>query len=144
MPQLNNIIDKLTPYIIGAILGIVGTFVTGFAKEFFDERARRFKHKLNVARHVLEICNEASTGNFRKTSRNTEHVNSVLTNLDGVDEKMGVVMNSFVSLWGRLVDYSEDTRQGESGIRHYAEMLNDVEQKRKTLVTWANKIRAGN
>ncbi len=103
----------------------------------------RFKLKLQVARHVLGICNEASTGNFRKASRNTEHVNSVLTNLDGVDEKMEVVMNSFVSLWGRLVEHSGKAEQGEPGRKHYVEMLNEVEQKRKILVAWANKIRAG-
>lgn len=143
MPQLNDFFSKLTPYIIGAILGIAGTFVTGFAKEFFDERARRFKHKLEVARHVLRVCNEASTGNFRKTPRDMEHVNSVLTNLDGIDAEMGVVMNSFVSLWGRLVEQSGMAEQDEVGRRHYVEMLSEVEQKRKILVAWANRIRVG-
>lgn len=143
MPSADKIISTIMPYILGGIAGFGSAFLPGFAKEFFDERARRFKHKLHVSRHVLGICNEASTGNFRKPPRDMEHVNGTLTNLDGIDTEIGAVMNSFVNLWGRLVEQSEELEQNKDKSKFYIEMLNEIEKKRKILVIWANKIRVG-
>lgn len=61
---LDVIISTFTPYIIGAIFGVVGMFTTGFAKEFFSERARTKKHRIDVAREVYKVINEASSEVF--------------------------------------------------------------------------------
>lgn len=143
MPPVTQILSTLLPYAIGAVGGIVGAFASGFLKEFFDERARRSRHKRDVARQVLIICNEASTENFRRAARNIEYVNSVMTDLDGVNEKMGAHMNSFINLWGRILDASQKKNQQEVEQKYFIEMLSEIEDKRKLLIAWANKIRVG-
>lgn len=120
--------------------GIIFVFVTGFSREFFDERARRAKHKLNVARHVLKVCTEASTGNFKTPPRDIEHIHSVLNDLDGVNKELGEDLNNLVNLWGRIVELSSDDKNSKFVI----EMLRKVEEKRKKLVDWANRTRSGN
>jgi hypothetical protein len=143
----NILIDQIynaTFPLITAVVGYVGgLFLPGFSKEFFAERARKARHKLDVAIQVHKICNEASTGKFQHWPRDMEHINSVLTDLDGVDKKMGETMNSFVSLWRDCVR-AQQTVLGVYAGRHYKEILGEVEEKRITLVAWANKIRAGN
>lgn len=138
-------IKALWPFAIGVfgfIGGIAVIFLTGFSKEFFDERNRRAKHKLNVAIEVHKICNEASSGNFKIAPRKSEHVNSVLTDLDGVDNEIGKIMNSFVSKWRIIVDRYNQTNQDDTAAAiHLVDMLNEIELKRKLLVDWANKIR---
>src|ERR1035437_2175144 len=85
--------DTLMPYIIGGIGGVITLFASGFLKEFFDERARRSRHKREVARHVFRICIEASTNSFIVEPRNMEDIYSSLTDLEGLDKKMAVNMN---------------------------------------------------
>lgn len=143
MTSIEQIFSKILPYIIGAIGGIVSLLASGFLKEYFDERTRIAKHKRNVTRQVLKICNEASTGNFRRSPRDIEHINSILTDLEGIDKKMEIIMNGFVNLWERIIEHSKKTGQEETGRKYYAEMLNDIEEKRKKLTFWANKIRVG-
>jgi hypothetical protein len=140
---ITTILGQLPGFIFGVAATLLVAVGTGFIKEFFDERARKKKHKLEVARHVLRICNEASTGNFRHAPREMEDINSTLTDLEGVDKEMETIMNSFVNLWGRLVEASGKAGQGEAGQRHFIEMSNDIEEKRKALITWANRIRVG-
>ncbi len=144
MPPLNQIIDILLPYLIGAVLGVVGAFGTGYVKEFFDERARIAKHKRDVARLVLKICNEASTGNFKRPPRDIESINSVLTDVEGVDKEIELIMNNFVNLWGRIVEQSQKSNMDKDETRHLVKMLNDVEKDRKKLTSWSNQLRAGN
>lgn len=141
--QIRQFLSSAQPYIIGAIGGIISLFASGFLKEFFDERKRKAKHKRDVARQVLKICNEASTGNFKCAPRDIEHINSVLTDVEGVDKKMVLTMTSLISLWGRIIEHSEKSNQSNASEGHYVEMLRDVEEKRKVIITWANKIRAG-
>ena len=141
----------LQPYIIGACFGYVSTIftliVTGHTNFYFTEKSRKHTHMVNVANNVAKLCNEASTGNFKTPARNREHVNSVLTDLDGVSKDMGIVLNRFVSLWGHIIDLvsqSSDTGVNRvSRLRDLKETMDEIEEKRKILVEWANKIRAG-
>jgi hypothetical protein len=129
-------------YIIGTG-GIVTLLWKGFLKEFFDERKRIAKHKLNVARHVLKVCNEASTGNFKRPPRDIEHIHSVLTDVEGFNSDMEKTMTSFISLWQHVVHLSENRLKRAVNEKDFTKTLRDVEKKRKILVGWANKIRAG-
>lgn len=139
---IRQYLDTLQPYIIGAIFGSIGTFLTGFAKEIFDERARKKKHKLDIARQVLKICNEASTNNFKQPPRSIEHVYSVLTDLEGINKKMSIEMEKFVSSW-QIMTNPNDIPFSDKG-KYFPDELNRAEEKRKTLIEWANKIRTGN
>lgn len=133
----------LLPYAIGAIFGVVSLFASGFLKEFFDERARIATHKRNVARHVLKICIEASTNNFRVVSREMEDIYSALTDLEGIDKKMNGEMEKFVSSWGTFARERSKKNLSPDDVKFAKSELDRVEEKRKILVTWANKIRAG-
>lgn len=135
--------DTWLPYVVGAIGGVIGLFTSGFLKEFFDERARVAKHKRNVARHVLGICIEASTNNFLRAPRDMEDIYGVLTDLEGIDKDMEIVMNNFVNLWGRMIDVRNKENPTKEDNKHFAEMLKEIEEKRKILTAWANKVRVG-
>jgi hypothetical protein len=141
---LHQVLNTIQPYIIGAVFGFIGSFAAGFKTEIFNERARKARHKLDVAIQVHKICNEASTGNFRTAPRDMEHVNSVLTDLDGVDKKMGKTMNSFINSWQLLVEFYQEGGSHHEEREFFNDLLKDAEENRKTLVGWANKIRAGN
>jgi len=143
MTFVTKFLNQLPGFIIGVLSTLTITFGSGFIKEFFDERTRTAKHKRNVAREVHKIINEASSGNYRKAPRDIEYANGVLTDLDGVDEKMGICMNSFVNLWNRIIGASKQTEQSERGEKYLINMLNEIEINRKELSTWANKLRAG-
>ena len=136
---IDMLFTTLPPYIIGAAIGVLGTFVTGFAKEFFYERARRKKHKLEIARQVLKICNEASTGNYLYLPRDMEHVNSVLTDLEGINKSMSVEMEEFISSW-RSIRPVGDVFMAAI---FEQKQLDRADEKRKILIAWANKIRTG-
>jgi hypothetical protein len=137
-----NQTDTLLPYFVGAILGIISLFVSGFFKEFFDERARIAEHKRNVARHVLKICIEASTNNFKHEPRNMEDIYSVLTDLEGIDKEMSVQMERFVSSWA-LINNRTKSDLSHDNVRLLTKNLSDIEKQRKVLIAWANKIRTG-
>lgn len=143
LPQVDKILTTLLPYIIGAFFGVVGSFITGFSKEFFDERLRKAKHKRDVARQVLKICNEASTGNFRSAPRDVEYVNSVLTDLEGVDKNKSVEMEEFISSWQIFARERLRTPLNSGDVKFAKEELGRADGKRKILVVWANKIRTG-
>jgi hypothetical protein len=132
-----------TTLIIGGITFACGLYFRGFTKERFDNRARVVKHKLNVARHVLEICGEASTNHFATAPRDMEHIHSVLTNVEGFDKKVEVVMNSFISKWQMLVTMKNTKGLNNDGAKYTAELMIEIEKDRKTLIEWANKIRVG-
>ncbi len=142
-PSINQIIGNVFPYIIGAAGGILSLFVSGFFREFFDERARRAKHKRDVARKVHKICTEASTGNFRTAPRDIEDVNSVLTDLEGVDKAMSVEMEKLVSSWQSVVLERSKGELSAEDVNFVKSQRDHAEEKRKILVAWTNRIRAG-
>ncbi len=137
-----NKYDSSLSYVVGAILGVVGLFASGFLKEFFGERARKAKHKRNVARHVLKICIEASTNNFLLPPREMEDIYSAITDLEGIDKKMGAAMEKFISSWYFIKEHQRSNSNHDDA-KFLKENLDRVERERKVLVTWANKIRTG-
>lgn len=132
------------PYIIGAIFGVVGVYLAGFVKEFFDERARKAKHKRDIASQVIHICNEASTGNFKKTPRNIENIHNVLTDLEGIDNKMCESMDKFVSEWQIFAKGQNFRLVSNDRDKFINDGLESIEEYRRELINWANTIRAGN
>lgn len=130
----------------GTVLGIVGTITTkffgGYIERFNKEQERKAKQKLNVAIEVHKICNEASTSNLRVAPRDIEHVNTVMTDVGGVDEEIGEAMNSFVNLWV-LVCSGEKRWIDKEKAKNLIEMRSEVEKYREILIKWASKIRTG-
>jgi hypothetical protein len=140
--SISNTADTLMPYIIGGIGGVITLFASGFLKEFFDERDRKAKHKRNVARHVLQICIEASTNSFIVKPREMEDIYSALTDLEGINKEMALNMDQFVSSWQFISRIQKlDSLRGDKKL--FKEHFDRVEEKRKILVDWANKIRVG-
>lgn len=140
---INTIIGQLPGFIFGVAATLLVAVGTGFIKEYFDERARKKKHKLEVARHVLRICNEASTNNFRKAPREMEDVNSTLTDLEGIDEEMSTKMAEMVSSWST---FSRERSKGDlspDDVKFAKDQLDRAENNRMILIAWANKIRNG-
>lgn len=129
----------------GGLVVFFGKFGEGWINSYFEKIERKAKHKRNVAREVHKLCIEASTGNYRIPPRNREHVNSVLVDVESVDNRISLVMDSFISLWRELVDQLKKDRQydGQAEYEYVKELLNKVEAKRKILVAWENKLRAG-
>lgn len=123
---------KLLIFLGGVVATLIYELKTGFVKEIFEERTRKRTHKINVANKVLKICNEASVGNYCVPPRDVEHVFSIMTDLDGVDEDMGKSMNEIVSYWMIL-----------SATKHQIRTAAEVSERNIQLVTWGNAIRAG-
>lgn len=140
---IKTIIGQFPGFIFGVAATLFITAGTGFIKEFFDERARKRKHELEVARHVLGICNEASTGNFREPPREMEHINSTLTDLEGINEEMSVKMTEFVSSWRTFSRERSNGDLSPDNVKFAKGELDRAEKNRKILITWANKIRVG-
>jgi hypothetical protein len=158
MPDIpiDQIINATFPLVTAAVGYIGGQFIPGFSKEFFAERARKKRHKIEVARKVLNICTEAKTGDFLLVPSSMEEVNRTLANVEGVDEKMGVAMTNMVNSWITLArldangGLSDEARRFERELLknptqlNRSAMLNYAKEENRVLVIWANKIRAGN
>ena len=140
MLSLTDILKTLQPYVIGFIFGVITLFVTGFSKEFFGERERKAKHKREVARHLLNICNEASTVNFRQPPKDIGKINATLTDLEGINTEIEKIANSFVSSWQIIYSLVRPGMSSDER-KHLVELLDEIEIKRKELVNWANKLR---
>jgi len=141
MSGLDVIFNTLQPYLIGFIVGIATMFASGYTKEYFEERASKAKHKRDVARQVLIICNEASSGSFRKAAREMEHVNSVMTDLEGIDKEMEEAMVKMVSSWGTVAREKTKGNLSPYDVKFIKDQLDRAEENRKILIGWANKIR---
>ena len=136
--------EALLPYIVGAILGIITLVASGFLKEFFDERSRIATHKREVARHVLKICIEASTGNYQQEPSDMKSIYSTLTDLEGIDKDMEKNLNNFVNLWNIIRNIKNNKPPTHDQEKYYFETNKEIEDKREILVAWANGIRTGN
>lgn len=141
---INDVVYVSFPYIMGGLFGFLGAFSSGLIGEIFGERARQNRHKINVAREVHKLCIEASVSSFCDKPRDIEHVYSVLTDLDGIDEEKGEVLNKLVSLWQLIAFAQQRTKRVTKELRQdQDERMKEIEEKRKILVNWANKIRVG-
>jgi hypothetical protein len=145
--DIHQFIDTYAlPVIISSVIsGAVGfyfNFARGFSKEFFDKRARKEKHKLNVAQHVFQICNEADTNSFRVLPKDIEHINSVKKNVKALDEKVGNTMTEFISSWYTFARGRKNESRAED-IRFLDREHKQAETRMMKLLEWANKIRIG-
>lgn len=128
-------LNSVKPYVnfytlvISGITFVCGLLFRGFAKELFDERARKRKHKQNVVREVHILINEASTNRYSERPRSVEHVNSVLSDVDGIDKEIGVVMRKFVELW----------RKPKIEVDDIVTVSDEIEKNEKILTAWVNK-----
>lgn len=115
----------------GSILTILTKFADGWIQGYFNEKERKAKHKRNVAREVHSICNEALTTRFQYKPRNMEHINHVVSDVEGVDKEMGMVINKFIVAWHECSNMSLPIPVS----------VRIAEKYRATLEEWANKIR---
>jgi hypothetical protein len=143
LKALGNIVTVGFPYLVAGAVGFYFNFAGGFSKEFFAERARKKRHKINVANEVHRLVNEASTGNFTVVPRDAEHTNAVMTDLDGVDEEMGKVITVFVARWYQIANMDTQGLQRIESTKHLMELRKEVEEKRVILIEWSTKVRAG-
>lgn len=143
MATLEQIATITLPLVIGGAIGFYFDFARGYSKRYFDEKDRVKRHQLEVARHVLRICNEASTGSFRVAPQDIEDVNSTMTDLDGIDEKLGAKMTEMIASWGTFA--RERGNGGNTGddAKFLKEQFDRAETNRVILIDWANKVRNG-
>lgn len=119
----------------GIILTILTKFADGWIQEIYKERERKAKHKINIAREVHAVCNEALTYRYQHRPRDMEHINHVISDVEGVDKEMGKLFEKFISDWveGAI------NGNGVEGIENPSETRAD--EKREILEEWANKFR---
>lgn len=96
---MESLITSAILLVVGGVLGFFGNFLGGFSKEFFDERARKKRHKIDVARAFQKIVTEASTNGFEMLPGDIEAVYNVLDDVKGVDAAVGEKSNIFVGNW---------------------------------------------
>ena len=140
---IKTISDQSPGLIIGAIVGIAGTIWTGLSRSWFAEQQRRKKHRLEVARHVLKICIEGSTCNYENKATDMKQVYATMTDLDGINTKLGKNLNKFISAWTL---YAYSIQQGDKDYRdieYRSSLYNEIAEGRKIIIEWANKIRVG-
>lgn len=136
---MDALVKQLPAFLVG---GVIGTFFKGFTKEFFDERSRIAKHNRNVARHILKLCNEASSSNYHIKPRDMEDVHAAMNDLEGVNKSMNKHLISFVAQWQLIVIDYQARNTGINVERTIIETQNDIEHHYKILVDWANGLRA--
>lgn len=141
MKEIINVIVKQLPgLIIGGISTTIFLFLKGYLSLYFEKIKRVNKHKLNVAKQVLELCHEASSSAYSKLPRDYEHVLSVITNVKGIDKTKGAIMNKFVSLWV-LITFIKRPKMTNEDVEFDFELKNEIEEKKEILMEWANNIR---
>lgn len=144
MQQIGQLFGKLLPFAATFVAGVVASFGSGFVREFFEERNRVATHKRNVARHVLKICIEASTNNFRcYPYEKIESIHSVLVDLEGINNQIEKELTQFVGLWRTISELYLKSWLNMEGKEHLSESLKSIERKRKILILWANSLRVG-
>lgn len=149
MEILRNIVNffistgfsHLVSFIVGT--GVGSIFFKELISNWFKEQDRVKNHKLQVAKHVHGICIEASTNNYKIKPRDSEHVFSVLVNIEGFSKDREIMMTKFVNLWGRIADSYASKSNSNEEIRNRAGMLKEIQAYQKELISWSNKIRYG-
>ncbi len=141
LPEL--LTSQASGLVIGGLVGFIGSIWYGFVDRLYKEHDRKKTHKLNVAKHVLDICEEGSVRNFEVAPQNIQKVHRYMTDLDGVDQSMGKVLNDLVGGW---LIYSFNQKQQGRELEELEMRIatgRELEANRKTLIAWANKIRNG-
>jgi hypothetical protein len=133
---MESLITSAILLVVGGVLGFFGNFLGGFSNEFFDERARKKRHKIDVARAFQKIVAEASTNGFKVLPRDMEDVHSVLDDVKGVDAAVGENANIFVGNWQVIAHTHAD-----SG--NYRDELQETRDLRDELTEWCNKVKNG-
>jgi hypothetical protein len=133
---MESLISTAIPYVIGGVLGFFGNFLSGFSKEFFDERARKKRHKIDVARAFQKIVTEASTNGFNMLPRDMEHVHSVLDDVKGVDAAVDEKANIFVGNWQVIAHTHTDGGNNR-------DVIQETRDLRDELTEWCNKVKNG-
>lgn len=140
---IKSLAGQLPGFVAGVISALLVAYGSGYIAEYFTERGRIAKHKRDVARLVIKICTEASTSSYCNTPRDMERVNSVLTDLEGIDKEMCLDMETLISSWGVLSRRRSNGKLGTEDIVFATDLRNRAEEKRLKLITWATKIRLG-
>lgn len=138
--MLDELLKHASTLIVGVIVGVAGTLASGYAKEYFDERARQRKHKIHVANEVHKVVNEALAGKYTVRPRDLEHVQIVQTDVSGVDAEIGKVFADFVELWKNM---SMPHLPRSVMFHKMTEWNKEIHEKRLILNNWTNKIRTG-
>ena len=141
--SFEQVVGTLLPYVIGGVVGIAGTYATGFAKEFFDERARKRRHRLDVAREAHKIVNEAITTRFQSEPRDLEHAYSVAVDVRGVDKEYGDKFYNLLGNWKVFAlkpDYQGKSERENIASRnkHFERLINSAFE----LQSWSSRIRS--
>jgi len=137
---INTIISQIPGIIIGGISTATFLIGKGYVEIYFEKIKRINKHKLYVAKHVLDLCNEASSSSYSKRPRDYEHALSVITNVSGIDNRIEVNMRKLISLWV-LIAHREHPNMSPDDLSLNIEMRKEVDINREILINWANKIR---
>ncbi len=147
---ISQFINSIKPYfsisslvigVMGFILGILTKFADGYIKEHFDKRKKKTEHKQNIAEEVLKICNEASSNSFRIPPRDMEHINKILTEVELIDKQMETIMNEFISSWNLFATNRSAGNMSPDDVRFAKGQLDRAEDRRKTLIKKASKMR---
>lgn len=140
---MTHILQIILPYLTGVISGVILTIASGFSKEIFDERARKAKHKINVAREVHNIVVEARAGKYKIPPRDLEHIHSVIIDLGGIDETQEEMLAVFANYWS---DYAKGKMVYMDGVYPLAplsDVKGELRARASSLIWWEREIRVG-
>lgn len=142
-------IETLFWNLVSFIGGVIITLGKGYNRYFFNELDRVHTHKVGVARLVLKLCSEASTGGYTTKPRNIEGIHTLITDLESFSTQMGSTLNSLVSLWQLQCTYKpvnlQDRNFGKT-IQETKDIINnrrELDRMNKILRDWACGVRAG-
>lgn len=137
------LVSQAPGLLLGGLVGFIGSIWYGFVDRLYKEHDRKKVHKLNVARHVLDVCEEGSVHNFEVAPKDIKKVHRTITDVEGFDKEMGKVLNELVSGW--LIYSFKQTHLGREfeDLEMRISTGRVLEANRMKLQIWANRIRNG-
>lgn len=123
--SIGNTFASLLPgFFIGSVSTSLANFFTGLSGEFFAERARKSKHKIDVARHVSDLVGEViSSKSYTEFPRDMEKAMRTVGDLKAISHRMAKKLERFLSRWQLIASCSKDPSINET-------------EKEKTLIEW--------
>ena len=102
-----NWLSDLPIYIQVFFASAVGTAFVGFifkvgemiAQSRIERSNENYKDRKALAEQVIAICVEGNSTSFTKYPRSIEHLYYIAEKVKAEDEKMGDIMNTFISTW---------------------------------------------